>query len=181
MVQTLRKTAGQLLKRQTAIPLLWIYSRETQRCIHTETCKIIFIAVLFLVTQSCPSLCDPMDYSPPGSSVHGDSWGKNTRMGSLPLLQGIFPTQELNQGLLYCRWILYQLSYQGSPHGLCNKYMFVLEITPCSAYCCVARTLFEEHVFKTGILLLAYRSQMWSIPEISLNVHGEYYGKIILY
>ena len=40
---------------------------------------------------------------------------KNTRMGSLSLLQWIFPTQELNQGLLHCRWILYQLSYQGSP------------------------------------------------------------------
>ena len=36
-------------------------------------------------------------------------------MGSLSLLQKIFPTQELNQGLLHCRWILYQLSYQGSP------------------------------------------------------------------
>ena len=35
--------------------------------------------------------------------------------GSLSLLQGIFPTQESNQGLLHCRWILYQLSYQGSP------------------------------------------------------------------
>ena len=36
-------------------------------------------------------------------------------MGSLSLLQGIFPTQELNRGLLHCRWILYQLSHQGSP------------------------------------------------------------------
>ena len=36
-------------------------------------------------------------------------------MGSLSLLQGIFLTLELNQGLLHCRWILYQLSYQGSP------------------------------------------------------------------
>ena len=33
---------------------------------------------------------------------------------SLSLLQGIFPTQELNWGLLCCRWILYQLSYPGS-------------------------------------------------------------------
>ena len=40
---------------------------------------------------------------------------KNTGVGSLSLLQWIFPTQELNQGLLHCRWILYQLSYQGSP------------------------------------------------------------------
>ena len=39
---------------------------------------------------------------------------KNTGVGSLPLLQWIFLTQESNQGLLHCRWILYQLSYQGS-------------------------------------------------------------------
>ena len=93
-----------------------------------------------------------MDCSPPGSSVHRDSSGKNTvgsvpfskgssqprdqtqvsniagslpaelpekpkntGVGSLSLLQGIFPIQELNWGLLHCRQILYQLSYQGSP------------------------------------------------------------------
>ena len=39
---------------------------------------------------------------------------KNTGVGSLSLLQRIFPTQESNWGLLHCRWILYQLSYQGS-------------------------------------------------------------------
>ena len=39
---------------------------------------------------------------------------KNTGVGSLSLLQGIFPTQESNRGLLHCRLILYQLSYQGS-------------------------------------------------------------------
>ena len=39
---------------------------------------------------------------------------KNTGMGSLSLLQGIFPTQESNWGLLHCKWILYQLSNQGS-------------------------------------------------------------------
>ena len=40
---------------------------------------------------------------------------KNTGVGSLSLLQQIFPTQELNWGLLNRRWILYQLSYQGGP------------------------------------------------------------------
>ena len=39
----------------------------------------------------------------------------NTGMGSLSFLQGIFPTQKSNWGLLSFRWILYQLSYQGSP------------------------------------------------------------------
>ena len=44
-----------------------------------------------------------------GSSVHGDSPGKNTRVGCHALLQGIFPTQGWNPGLPHCRQILYQL------------------------------------------------------------------------
>ena len=111
--------------------------------------------VLCLVTQSFFTLCSPIDCSPPGCSVHGDSLGQNTGMGCHALLQGLFPTQrsnpgllhwgadsllseppgkpmntrvgspsllqgivstsESNRGLLHCRWILYQLSYQGSP------------------------------------------------------------------
>ena len=115
------------------------------------------------VAQSCPTLCDPMDCSPSGSSVHGifqarvlewgacaikSTWkwkservsrsvvsdslwphglgptrllcpfsfpGKNTGVGSHSLLQGIFLTQGLNPGLLYCRQILYHLNHQGSP------------------------------------------------------------------
>jgi len=74
--------------------------------------------VLCLLTQSCPTLCDPMDCSPPGSSVHGDSSGKNTGVGCHALLQGIFPTQRLNPGLLHCRQILHHLSCQGSPRIL---------------------------------------------------------------
>ena len=54
---------------------------------------------------------------------HGlySSWsspGQNTRVGSHSLLQGIFPTQGSNPGFLHCRWILYQLSHQGSPRIL---------------------------------------------------------------
>ena len=43
-----------------------------------------------------------------------NSPGQNTGVGSLSLHQWIFLTQELNQDLLHCRWILYQLSYEGS-------------------------------------------------------------------
>ena len=106
------------------------------------------------VTQSCPTLCDPVDCSPPGSSIHGilqarilewvaisfsrgcsrprdRTWSpaleadaltseppgkpKSTGVGGLSLLQQIFLNQESNWGLLHCREILYQLSYQGSP------------------------------------------------------------------
>ena len=59
-----------------------------------------------------------MDCSSSGSSVHGDSPGKNTREGCYALLQGVFPTQGSNPGRLHCRWILYQLSHQGSPRIL---------------------------------------------------------------
>ena len=62
--------------------------------------------VLCLVTQLCLNLCNPMDCSPPGSSVHGNSPGKNTGVDFYALLQGICRTQGLNPGLLHCRWIL---------------------------------------------------------------------------
>ena len=74
--------------------------------------------LLCLAAQSCPTLCNPMDCSPPGSSVHGDSPGKNIRVGCHALLQGIFPTQGLNPGFPHCRQILYHLSHQGSPRIL---------------------------------------------------------------
>ena len=73
-----------------------------------------FASHVWLVAQSCPTLCDPMDCSPPGSSVHGDLPGKNTGVGCHALLQEIFPTQGSNPGLPHCRRILYQLSHKGS-------------------------------------------------------------------
>ena len=80
-----------------------------------QTWAVILSIMLCLVAQSCPTLSYPMDCSPPGSSVHGDSIGKNTGVGCHALLQGNFPTQGSNPGLLHCRWILYHLSHQGSP------------------------------------------------------------------
>ena len=93
------------------------------------------------VGQSCPTLCNPMDYTvhgilqarrlewiatpgikPRSPTLQADSLlaepqgkPKNIGMGSLSLLEWIFPTQELNQGLLHHRWILHQLGYQGKP------------------------------------------------------------------
>ena len=56
-----------------------------------------------------------MNCSPPGSSAHGDSPGKNPGVGCHSLLQGIFLTHRSNPGLLHCKQILYHLSHQGSP------------------------------------------------------------------
>ena len=71
--------------------------------------------MLCLVIQSCLTLCNPVDCSPPGSSVHGDSPEKNTGVGCHALFWGIFPTQGSNPGIPHCRQILYRLSHQGSP------------------------------------------------------------------
>ena len=60
----------------------------------------------------------PWAVAPSGSSLHGDSPGKDTIVGSHALLQEIFPTQGSNSGLWHCRWILYQLRYQGNPRIL---------------------------------------------------------------
>ena len=107
------------------------------------------VKVKVKVTQLCPTLCDPMDYTvhrilqarilewvavpspadfpnpgidPRSPTLQADSLPaeppgkpKNTGVGSLSLLQQIFLAQESNRGLLHCRQILYQLSYQGSP------------------------------------------------------------------
>ena len=77
-------------------------------CVCVRACKHTHA---HLVTQSCLTLCYPMDCSPPGSPVHGDSPDRNTAVGCHALLQGILLTQESNPGLPHCRWTLY---HQGS-------------------------------------------------------------------
>ena len=60
----------------------------------------------------------PWTFSLPGSSIHGDSPGKNTGLGCHTLRQGIVPTQGSNPDLPHYRQILYHLSHQGSPRIL---------------------------------------------------------------
>ena len=69
------------------------------------------------VAQSCPTLCNPMDCSLPGSSVHRVFQARILEWVAISFLQGIFPTQGLNPGLPHCRvkQTLYHLSHQGSP------------------------------------------------------------------
>ena len=62
------------------------------------------------VAQLCLTLSGPHGLYSPWNSP-----GQNTGVGSLSLLQGIFKTQRSNPGLLHCRWILHQLSHEGSP------------------------------------------------------------------
>ena len=100
--------------------------------------------------QSCPTLCNPTDGISPGSSVHGDSPSKSTRVDCHALLQGIFPTQELNPSLPHCRQILYHLSHgeaQGSRLQLENLMPSSLSLSPthtCGASHCLSHLI---HIF----------------------------------
>ena len=64
------------------------------------------------ITKSCLTLWDPIDYSPPGSSVHDILQARTLEWIVMSSSRGIFPTQGLNVGLPHCRQILYHLSHR---------------------------------------------------------------------
>ena len=66
-----------------------------------------------LVTQSRLTLCDPMDCSPPGTSVHGILLARILEWVAISFSRVIVPTQGSNPGLLHCRQVLYHLSLKG--------------------------------------------------------------------
>ena len=95
-------------------PLLKLMYLPVNTCIINNKC--LYSPYCCLVAQSCLTLCDAMDCSPPGSSFHGTYFpGENTGVGFHSLLPGIFHTQGSNLGLLHCRQMLCHLSCQGSP------------------------------------------------------------------
>ena len=73
-------------------------------------------SVKVLVSQSCPTLGDPMDYNSLGSSVLGILQARILEWVAISFSRYL-PTQGLNLGLLHCRQILYRLSHQGSQSG----------------------------------------------------------------
>ena len=84
----------------------------------SDFCSLALLQGIFPTQGSNPGL----PASQVGSlSAEPQGKAKNAGVGSLSLLQGIFPTQELNWGLLHCRRVLYQLSYEESPFLPCIK------------------------------------------------------------
>ena len=90
-------------------------------------------------SESCSVVSDSL--WPHGLYSLWNSPGQNTGVDSFTLLQGIFPTQGSNPGLLHCRQILYQLSHQGSPHVISSSFLFIAEyyqmphfVYPCSCW-----------------------------------------------
>ena len=90
----------------------WHQQRRPKGLLHISLSVLCPWLCCAQIAHSCLTLCDPMDYSLPGTSVDGDSPGMNTGVGRPALLQGIFPTQWPNPGLQHCRHILYHLSHR---------------------------------------------------------------------
>ena len=87
-------------------------------CVWESIVGWMYACMCAQLLRLCPTLYDPMDCSPSGSSDHGESPSKNTGVNCHALLQRIFPTQGLNPGLRHCRQILYHLNHQGNPRIL---------------------------------------------------------------
>jgi len=95
--------------RPTELPTFYLAKKKG--CYEIRQKNTLFSLSKVKGTQSRPTLCHPMD-------CPWNSQGQNTGVGSLSLLQGIFPTQGSNPALAHCRQILYQLSHKGSPRTL---------------------------------------------------------------
>ena len=117
----LGKTIPSVLKRMISF-LHYLHAHESICC---------------SVSKSCPTLCNPVNCSPPGFSVHGDFPGKNTGVGCHFLLQGIFPTQGLNPHLPHQQVDSSPLSHLGSPR----------ESIPLLIYFC------RHHILRSFILI----------------------------
>ena len=114
------------------------------------------------VKPRSPALeADSLPSEPPGKS-------KNTGLGNLSLFQQIFVTQESNQGILHCRWILYQLSYQGSPLiSLCKTEDISQEI---KSKCIMSFNKIQKKVLFTYLIL---NSTFYTIYSKELNTNEE--------
>ena len=100
--------------------------------------------------------------------------GQNTGVGSLSLLQGIFPNQGSNPGLPHCRWILYQLSHKGSPRILewvaspsSSAFSWPRNGTRVS---CITGRFFTNWAINTDIIMMG-KTEKLGFPKDCLKQH----------
>ena len=105
-----------------------------------------------------------------------NSLGQNTGVGSFSLLQGIFTTQGSNSGLPNCRWILFQLSYKGSPRILeWVDYSFSSKSSPSrnqTRVSCIAGGFFTNWIIREAWCLLSLNKDLvneWVVSDPQHN------------
>ena len=121
---------------------------------------------IFNESESCSDVSDSL--WPRGLYSPWRSPGQNTGVGSLSLLQGIFPTQGLNPGLPHCRQILYQLSHKDILKVLNRFIRHYLEIPVPGCYLarniCWMPTRFSGH--------LRFFKEEWHLLVCFLSLHA---------
>ena len=171
-----------MLHAQTGI---WVQSEHIDSSFF-NMCVCIYVCV----AQSCLTVCDPMDCSPAGSSVHGIFSGKNTGVGCHFLLWGIFLTQGLNPVLLH---LLHWQAESLILHRLGSPFFTMLAAISCfhillALFCTDLKTnqssvLWFSHVRKTHLRRTA--SNIWASIftghcamqlHVSSQLHGVYVG-----
>ena len=109
-----------------------------------------------------------MGCSPPGSSAHGDSPGKNTGVGCHALLQGIFPTQGSNWGLLHCRQILYHWALREVQSSKPQAQSDMCPEPECYSWTCLqpdTNSRSQGTHAKTSFLLQSYFCSLCNVPS----------------
>ena len=99
------------------------------------------------VNLKCYILCNPIDCSPPDSSVHAILQARILEQVTIPFSRGIFLTQGSNPGLPQCSQILYHLSHQGRPLGflfICGLPFWNSQGTVCCCCCQVASVMSDS-------------------------------------
>ena len=121
------------------------------------------------VTQSCPTLCDPMDCSLPGSSIHGIFQARMLEWVNIPFCRGSSRPRDrtqVNPGLLHCRQTLYHLSQEGhvgSPKGI--QWSESNSSSTLAQYCLsLAITLVKLAEKMAGVhISMVYKTSTWKI------------------
>ena len=80
-----------------------------------DCCPWLYVAIIVQVTQSCPTLCDPVHYSPPGSSVDGIFWARIVEWVAISSSRGFSQSKDQTQVSCIAGKALYHLGYKGSP------------------------------------------------------------------
>ena len=108
--------------------------------------------VKVLFAQSCGTLCDPMNYSPPGSSVHGIFQARILEWVAISFSRGSSQPRDPTWGLLHSRQILYSLSHQGSPdlHEMSSQNMYLsISSLPSFLLCFPPEIFFLQYTYNT--------------------------------
>ena len=132
-----------------------------------STVLLTIVTMCVLVTKLCPTLCNPMDCSPPGSSVHGILQARILEWVAIPFSRDL-PTQEMILGLLRWGHILYHLSHQGSQSR--EEKGLIVRVT-------MLYIMFPELIhLKTGSLHLLIAIIHFSQPQASGNHQSSFFS-----